>query len=358
MRAVTNRFLQALQYPHKLTSTFTYTVPAGQPVTLQVAAGTVTLDTSQRTRRTAALTVYGSQADYEAMTTPGAAFHIDHGVDFGGGQTEQVAVFHGELTSAVQRVGDGTITLQLADHMNWLARCGLVVPYSPLASHSRTAAISDLVTTAKPGTTVIVTASDTGAVGSQNVWTDSVVDAITSLCRDGAMDAFFQPDGTFLISDMPSASSAVAWTASGLIESVERARPMDRLYNTVVVRPSATDGSQTWTQQTAAITDTNDPRHPSKIGVVPYFWSSPTAYSVSTAVRAAQAILFRVRGTTETLNLGLISNPALDGNDLIRVVVPELNQEPANIFQHFVDGFTLDLSSGSMTVQTRMQPTS
>jgi hypothetical protein len=51
----------------------------------------------------------------------------------------------------------------------------------------------------------------------------------------------------------------------------------------------------------------------------------------------------------------MISNPALEGNDAIRVVTPAVNTDPANIFQHFVDSFTLDLVSGSMNLSTRAQ---
>ena len=355
MWAVTPQFLEALRYPHNLISAFTYTVPGGSPVNLKVQAGTVSGDASQRIRRTAALTVYGLQADYDAMSLPGTVFHIDHGLNYLGGRVELVPVFHGEQTGGEQRIGDGTITLALADHAHWLARTRFLTPYAPAASTRRTQAISDIVTSGKPGTTVIITASDTGTVGSQNVWSDSRLDAITSLCKDGSMDAFFQPDGSFLISDLPTVGTASVWTVSGILESGARKRPLDKLYNTVVVRPSATDGSQTWAQQTAQITDTANPRHPDRIGVVPYFWASPTAGSAAAALGAAQSILYRVVGTTETLSLGLISNPALDTNDVIRVVTPPVNTDPAAIFSHLVDTFSLDLVGGSMQLATRAQ---
>lgn len=355
MQTVTPRFLQALQFPHKLVTQFTYTVPGGTPVLLQVQSGQVSVDTSQFVRRQATATVYGTQADYEAITTPGTVFHIDHGLDYGG-QTELVPVFHGELSGdAEQRIGDGTIALNLSDHGNWVSRVRFLTPYAPAAATLRTAAITALVQAAKPGTIVNVTATDTGTIGSQNVWTDSRVDAITALCKDGGMDACFQPDGSFLISDMPSAATLYDWTANGVLESVSRKRPMDRLYNTVVVSPSTTDGSQTWLPQTVQITDTTNPRHPNYVGVVPYFWSSPTIMNAGQAITAAYTILFRVLGTTETLSLGLISNPALDGNDVIRVVTPQVNQDPADIFQHFIDSFSLDLVVGSMTLATRSQ---
>ncbi|WP_434315832.1 hypothetical protein [Leifsonia sp. P73] len=359
MRNVSATFLAAIGAPHDLITSMTYTVPGGSPVTMSVKSGAVACDTSQRTRRTInQMSVYGTLADYKAITTPGTAFHIDHGFDYQAGQTEVVPVFHGELTNAVQQVGDGTITLALADHMNWIARCGFVVPFNPPASMTRIQAITSIVQTAKPGTTVNVTATDTGTVGSQAMWTNSAVDAITALCRDGAMDAYFQADGSFLICDLPSASTASVWTARGIVKSVARQRPFDKLYNTVVVQPSATDGSQTWPQQVAQIQDTTNPRHPNNIGVVPLFWSSPTITTATAAMQAAQALLFRALGTTETLSLETLSNPALEGNDLIRVVIPAVNGEPDDIKQHFIDTFSLDLVTGAMTTGTRSQPVS
>lgn len=357
MRSVSSRFLAALKSPHKLVSDLTYTVPGQGAVGLAIQSGSVTADAGNRIRRTATLTVYGSSADYRAMVTPGTVFHIDHGLDYGG-QTEMVPVFHGEQVDGEQRLGDGTIQLSLADHGNWLDRCRFTSPYAPQSYVGRMQAISDIVTTAKPGTSVVITASDTGTVGSQNVWTDSRLDAIQQLCSDAAADAFFGPDGVFYIVDAPSDATQSVWTVSGLVESAARKRPSDRLYNTVVVQPSATDGSQTWKPQTVQLTDTSNPRHPNYIGVVPYFWSSPTITNAAAAKAAGAKILYRVLGSTETLNLGLVSNPALEPNDVFRVVVPAVNGDPADIFQHFIDRFTLDLVTGAMSVDTRSQAVS
>jgi len=354
MWAVTAQFLQALQFPQIRSSIFTYTMPGGTAKVLQVQAGSVGVDWAQRIRRTCSLTVLGSQADYVAMATPGTVFRVTHGLIMGS-TTELVPVFTGEQTAGAQRMGDGTISLSLADHGNWLARARFLIPYAPVATTLRTQAISDIVTSAKPGTTILNLSSDTGTVGIQNVWTDSRLDAITALCRDGSADGFFRPDGVFVIQDLPTPSTASSWTAAGIIESGDRKRPMDKLYNTVVVRPSATDGSQTWTQQVAQITDTGNPRHPNYIGVVPYFFASPTASTAAVAMGIAQGILYKVMGTTETLSLGMISNPALDGGDVIRVIAPAVGSDPAQIYQHFVDTISLDLNTGSMSLGTRSQ---
>ncbi len=357
---VSDRFLAALAKPHRVATEVTFTPPGGDVVQLSLKAGTVTNDAQARTRRTARLNMFGTRADYELLNTPGGVLHIDHGIKFGS-DSELVPVFHGELTGAAQELGDGSIAVRCGDMNTWLTRTDFLKPYAPAAGLLRTTVITNIVKAAKPGVTVLNTATDTGTVQSP-VWDKSRTDAINDLTKDGGTEAFFRPDGVFLIRDQLTLSSAPAWTitpGSGgtLKPGVTRERPMDRLYNTVVVRPSATDGSQKWKQQVVQVTDLTHPRHPSKIGVVPYVWASPTARTAAAARSAGRKLLARVLGTTETLALESLSNPALEAGDPIRVITPALRLEPAQAFQHFIDSYTLDLSSGGMSLNTRSQVT-
>lgn len=358
MWAVTERFLQALRYPHRIHSTVTVTVPDGDPVAVDMKSGSVTVAGAKGVRRRAELAVVGDSDVFGMITTPGALFAIQHGMHFGG-DTELVPVFAGEVTSAVQQYGNGGVTLTLADLGNWLSRCQFVTPYAPGSSTLRVAAIEAVVTTARPGTTVANTSADLGTVGSGQVWSTGPHDVIEQLTKDGGTEAFFLPDGTFLIRDRMTTASTPVWTATagaaGVISSVARTRPLDRLYNTVVVQPATTDGSQTWTQQTATVTDFAHPRHPLKVGTVPFFFKSPTALSANAASTIARQLLDRVLGTTETLAIQGVANPALEANEPIRVVTPSMVSERAATFQHFIDGFTLDLVTGGMRLDTRSQ---
>jgi hypothetical protein len=60
-------------------------------------------------------------------------------------------------------------------------------------------------------------------------------------------------------------------------------------------------------------------------------------------------------GTVETLAITSIANPALEANDSLRVITPRLNNEPAKIFQHFIDSYSLNLMTGDMNMATRSQ---
>lgn len=355
MYPVSGQFIAALRKPHGILTEVDYTPPGGDTFPLEIKSGTVTADSSTRIRRRAALKVYADSADYQRMSVDGCLFRIRHGLKLPDGP-ELVPVFAGEIITGGREFGGsaGEVSLPLQDLGVWLSRADFVNPFVVTAGQTRAAAIASIVTNARPGT-VVTTLSSGGTVGAAKVFTDSRLDAISALANDGGLESFFAGDGSYVIRAQQSLSSASVWTIKDTLKAAARARPMDRLYNTVVVKPSATDGSQTWTQQVAQVVDPAHPRHPSKIGVVPYFYASPTIANTADALRVANNMLARVLGTTETLELETITNPALEGGDVIRVITPQLNNDPADIFQHFTDGFTLTLDTGAMKLNTRSQ---
>lgn len=358
MWAVSDQFLEALKAPHKIVTTLTVTVPGGTPVEVGIKSGSLQVDAGSRIRRRGSLVLRGDSSVYELVATPGAILNIQHGLIMGN-VTETVPAFQGEVTQPAQSFGDGEISVQIGDNAVWLSRTKFVAPYAPTVATQRVTAIANVVTTARPGTTVINESSDTGTIGSAQVWQNGPLDVIADLTRDGNTEAYFRADGTFVIRDQKTTLSPAVWTinsgSGGTLTAAERTRDATQMYNTVCVDPSATDGSQTWARQTATVTDPNHPRYPAKIGIAPYYWSSPTAKTAGAALSAANSILDRVLGTTETLALGSIANPALEANDVIRVITPPINTEPAQVFQHFIDSMSIDLASGSMTLATRSQ---
>jgi hypothetical protein len=183
-------------------------------------------------------------------------------------------------------------------------------------------------------------------------------EAINALATDARAEVFFYPDGTAVIRDLPVLGAPV-WRAAtgpgGTILSGDRQRPLDRMWNTVIVNPAATDGSQGWTSVSAQIANPMHPRYPGRfgIGVRPFTIDSPTAGDVTEAMAIAEAKLRDVQGTTETISLGLLSNAALEGGDVIDITFSAWEDTPSQTVTHMVDGFTLDLSTGAMTLATR-----
>lgn len=350
MWTVSALFLQALTLSPNYQTVFTYTVPGGSPVTANVESGPIAVDSQQNIRRQGqSVVITGDSTVYAAVMIPGTIVKISHGVRYNN-FNELVPVFHGEVTSGQQDLGGQTITLDLSDPSNLLT-LPFISTFAPAAGTRRSQVIANAITTAIPGTTVRNTSSDLGLVGALN-WTTNPMDVVNTLQKDIGAECFFMPDGSYVIRDLPVLDAPPVWSTNQA-ESAQRTRPMDQMFNTVVVQPGATDGTQTWTQQVVSITDTSSPLHSSKIGVRAYIYQDNTSISSQQAHAGGLAILNRFMGSSESLNLGLLVNPALEGSDVIGVIVPGINNEPAQSFRHFIDSFSLDLATGSMTLATR-----
>lgn len=351
MWAVTPEWLTALKSGHRYSTQCTYTVPGGSPVAFAIESGSVQVDRTQASRRQATVSLRGKSSDFVAMRTPGTLFQIRHGL-FLNNTDQLVPVFTGELQKGAQNFGGGVISLPMQDLNLWIARVDFLTPYAPAATTARTDAITAIVQGARPGTTVLNLSSDTGTVGYKQVWADARQDAINDLTQDGGTEAFFYPDGSYVIRDKQSIYSTPVWTTQGVLKSVERSRETEFMFNTVVIDREHVK-KQRWSRQIAQITDLANPRHPNYIGVVVKKITSGTAKTAAEAFSIAQSTLDSVIGNPETLSLDAVSNPALEAGDAIRVITPQLNEEPAQIFQHFLDSFSIDLVTGDMSASTR-----
>jgi hypothetical protein len=279
---------------------------------------------------------------------------IQHGFVYGGSDREMLPMLTGELTSAGSVLGDGLIGIALADRWQKLAACPRLYPYTPATTARRVDEIIAAVQGVFPGITVRNSASDTGTVGTAQAWT-SRADQVASYATDGGMEVYFAPDGALVLRDVPQIADTPAWLIKtgpgGSLKGLTRTRPLDKLYNTVVLTPATSDPAQTWTQVIAQITDTNDPRHPNRINVRPYPYASPTALTIEQARSVAARVLNRIIGTTETLDLSALAMPALEGGDVVRLQIPADSGDL--LVNHFLQQFTIDLASGEMAANTR-----
>ena len=355
MYPVTEKLERALRASHRINSVVTVQAPGEDTLTVRLMAGGIDVDAASAIRRRGSLTIRGNAEVYEQVAAPGSLVKVHHGLIMGS-DIELIPMFTGELVNDAE-YSAGVISCSIADHTSWLSRCRFVSPYVSTPGTLRVEVIAQVVQTARPGTTVMNLSTDAGAVESVRVWTEGPTEVISDLTADGGTEAYFRADGVFVIEDVRTTLDDSVWTIDpgkgGVLKALSRRRPTDRLYNTVVVRPSATDGSQTWAQVVVQVTDPFHPRHPDKIGVVPYFWNSPTITNGETADSAGRKILDRVLGTTETLALEAIAHPALDVNDVVTAISPAIDKDPRQTFTHFVDGIRFDLAAGSMSLNTR-----
>lgn len=355
MLTVSQAFRDAIPQNHQIVSTCTLTTPGGASGTYSIAAGSIAVDRTQQIRRTAPqLLVQGGTDAFGLLSTPGTQVVISHGIVFGGSSQELVPMLTGELTSAALAYGDGLISLAVADRWQKLAASPRLYPYTPATTARRVDEIVSAVTDVFPGITIRNTATDGGPVSTAQAWT-SRADQVAAYAADGGMEVYFAPDGALVIRNLPQITDAPAWTIKtgpgGTMKAFTRTRPLDRLYNTVILTPATNDPSQTWTQVVAQITDPANPRHPNRIGVRPYAYSSPTALTTAQAQTVAGQILTKIQGTTETLSITAMGMAALEGGDVVRILAPSDTGDL--ILTQFLQTLSIDLGTSEMSATTQ-----
>lgn len=291
---------------------------------------------------------------YDLLSSDAAILRIWTGIRVGL-SPEWVPVFTGRLSIGRLDAASGTVSVTAADFGFDLSRQELWPPVVQAGTLTRREAVAELVEGAFPGITIVDEATDTGTLGTEQTWTGKRSEAIESLLSDGAMEGFFLPDGRFLIRDIPDIGTPVYTVRTGeqgTIKTFERERPLDQLFNCVVMQATATDGSQGWDQVTAQIDDPLSPRHPDKIGLRTFEAQSFTGTEAE-ALAAAEARLRKVTGRTETVRLGVVSNPALEYGDTVALVVQGWLDRPAMTFTHIIDSLTFDLVSWHQDLSTR-----
>lgn len=365
MLAVSQQFKDALNVSHQKVSEFTVTTPDDVETALRVTSARVSSGNDSGTRYTASLDVVPQPGIdlYSILSTPGAVYRIRHGIDFGYGEPELVDMGVYEASQGSINIIDGSISISLVDRWICLERARLAAPAEVDGSFyaSRADLIGQIVEAAFI-TGFAPDGVDIRAEGGQffdvRVWERDRTQIIKDMATDGELDCYFDASGVFVIREQPIIDLNVptVWTfrtgPSANIFTAERERPFDRLYNVVVVSPI--DEEQTWEAQAAGIADVTHPRHQDNLGqLVPYFYSSPTLSDANAALSAAETILQRVLGTTETVSIGALGNPALEVGDMVTIAHQATPSDPGFNSVHMIDGWDYDLGTGAMTLKTR-----
>ncbi len=360
MYAVSDTFLAALRNPHSVVVTVE-AWRSGSLVAsdLPVEGGQVTVDSGSRVRRKLDLTLAPETALWDTLAPVGTELRVRRGIRYPNGETETVPL--GVFDVDVQRLGytpGGRLALTAPDRWVRVQRAQFETPTKPTAGTRISAEIARLVTQA-----VNVTPSNT-ASSTVNVpaviWERDRDEAIGQLGKSIGAEAFFNPDGNVVIRDVPTLANPAVWlvdaSASGVLLAADRERNRQRTYNVVIVASDRTDGQAPFAPQTVADNDTTSPTYVGgPFGRVPYFFTSPLLTSAAQATAAGTTLLNRVRGLAAQLALESVVNPALDGGDVINVLLPpERADLPRPVERHIIDALTVPLTvDGTQSITTR-----
>lgn len=383
MQSVSPQFLASIPTSTLRKKTLTVTV-GGITYPLTIESGTWSCTSGQMVRRKADLIVRvpnsslvqasqdaGISYTWELLGADGAIFDLSSGFEWDATQTELVGVVTGHAAPVKEAQPEGTFSLTINDFGMAFASMSFLTALTQPASMTRVAAAAAIVSSMFPGITIVNTATDTGTLNTTQVWSGKPVDAVRSLLTDAGAEGFFAPGPRnpttgavtrqYVIRDLPTVTGSPVWTIEtgngGTVKSYARTRPLDKVYNAVKVVPGTTDGSQSFRYGAAIVTDPADPRYPGNFGMgvryAPDVTSKTAADKLAADEMALRLYQSKYAGTTETLELGALANPALEAGDVVKVKLAASALSFSQQYTHLLDSFTVDILTDDMTAQTR-----
>lgn len=336
MLAVSQRFVDALRYSHRVSVHATILPPNGAPLTAQIIGGTLRADRDARVRRQGSIVVAFDltlAADLVRDLAFGGYVLIERGILYPDGRLERPRVATMRVENVSWSATQGQATLELADRMAQVQDEPFVTPYAPTGLTPAEAArqiVYDVFGDA--------IAYNVSAVGGSAL-VDTVYDqdraaALGDLASSLGAVASFDAQGDFVLAPSPGdpADSPPVWhfdvgdDVGTLIETQEN---LDRsaVRNGVAVRGI---GDLTLPPVFALAVDA-DPDSPTRwggpFGKVATVVSSTSVQDQAQADALAASLLNLRLGLARTVTLRGVPNPALEPDDVVLASYPDGREE-------------------------------
>lgn len=331
MLAVTDRFLSALRDTHAVSVAATLYRPSdpGTPISVDVLGGTVTIDRDARVRRQGTLEVEFTLEDQLARDVVrelpfGGQATIERGILYADGTVERVQLGRFRVDSIVWSELQGQASLTLSDHFAQVQDEAFLTPWNPAGlkpSDAAVQAIQDVF-----GATILYHV-ETDPVSEPTiqgtVYEEDRAQAVGDLASSVGAEAFFDNLGDFVLRPRHR-TTPVAWTIDagerGVMIAASETIDRSSVRNGVSVRGQpGMDQAPIY-----ALATHDDPTSPTRwggpMGRIPLISSSTAVGSQAQADAAAQSLLNLRLGLARTVTFQAVPNPALEPDDLIRII--------------------------------------
>lgn len=325
---------------------------------LPVTSGSVDVDSSSQTRRTATIgfaadTLWPDDA-FAILSPIGSELEVEYGVVVAGG-IEWIPLIYGPITDATRsRPTDNTaaITVKVADRSFKVAEARFDQPNQSIPGATTVAEIRRLITAVLPNVSVVDFTGSTKVAPLLDMERERWSDGVEKLADSISAEVFADPRGNFVIRTEPDITDPIVWVVTAgddgilIAESDEYSR--DLVYNRVVASGQRVDG----TPPVYAIASDTNPNSATYIngpfGIKTRFYASPLMTTVPQCQSAADSLLARVTGRHLNVTFDTIVNPALDVGDVIQLVIGDRTEI------HIVDKFNIPCAPGELqSVKTR-----
>jgi len=327
MQVVTSRFTETSRRGGRLQTTIVATPPGGTAVEIEPTACQVTKQSGPGVRWEANITATYSQDAYEVLRTPGTLVAVEHGYRYGRRDSELIPMGVYEVAKRPNRTWGGEIGVDLQDRWGRLEECRFLLPETVNAGTNRRTATINMVFGAIPDAVIVDGTNAGGTVTTATAFDRDRAQAIADLARDGELECGFTATGAFEAVALPVIGGSVATFTDR--DGADMAWLSDealyeRLYNAVQVSSAPPDGGDPlFSPQTMRIGNPDHPRHPSNIGLRPYFYSSPTISQPVDARRVAAEMLWRVTQEPTRVAVSTWGYPHLEVGDTVTIVAPD-----------------------------------
>lgn len=329
----------------------------GVQTPLDIQSGQVTVSVEAANRRMLDLTLPPRQSTFDMLSSPGGEITVVQTFRYIDNNTEPVplGVFCVNTQAMNYTPDNSAITLQCPDRWWRITSNGFGAARSSVASNAAWQEIKRLIEAAWPNVaypfpgwasiagTTNPDQSATTKVGSQ-VWTDGDRDAaIRAMLAANALDFYFDASGLAVLRPIPTITSFTlpVWTVNpgpaGVLKDATRTRDMTDVHNVVVLSTSASDVILPIVEVANTRAPGTDPLSSlGPLGRVVLQVSDPNFRTTGQMTAAGKVILNKQLSVNVQLDAQAISNPCLDGYDVVQFVLPRGDagtQTPAELHQ-------------------------
>ena len=361
MRTVSSAFLERIAASHKVAVEITILELGEEIATIATGiSGSVTLDSTAATRGRMDVTIAGADLVPFTASDPlapyGREIQIKRGIEHNGGrELVSLGIFRIDRTQISESSDGLQIRVSGGDRSVRVIDARFEEPYQVAAGTNYATAIEELVAVADASIQFDLTAT----TRTTPLLTANEGDDRWKLAQDmaGSLGHLLYFDGDGVCVSRPISSTGATAPAAQLVEgdgglllTADRVWTRKSTFNRVIATGENTGNG---TPVRGVATDDN-PLSPTyyygPFGKVPRFYASPFITTTGQAEDAAAGFLARELGTTQTVDFGTVTNPALEPNDVARVTRLRAGIDE----DHIIDALTIGLdAAAAMTGRTR-----
>lgn len=339
-----------------------HTLNQGAVVLDGLTGGTVTVDSKSQVRRTATLDLALPElyptSPFSALSPLGGELSVEYGIEIPTVGTEWVPLIYGPIQSVKAklvradpdpdtRIRVDGLQVEVAGRSKGIADDRLTAPTQTIPMATAVSEIKRLILATNPLAVVVDATGGAPTVAPKlEIDKERWQDGIEKIADAAGLEVHDAPDGSLIIRPTPTLTDAPVWRVdageAGVLVSADLQQTRKDTYNAVLAAGQRSDG----TPAVSALVVDDDPASPTRYGG-PFgkktrYFTSPVLTTVEACRAAGKTQLERVKGFTGAVELTAITNPALEGGDVIEVDLGD-----GNIQRHIIDKCPIPLTPGT-----------